>query len=185
MYIYSGLLILCLQIYGGKRWTITTITATTTILGITHRATARIHSRITTQIRVTSSLTVQTIIRVISSSPYGANDYQQPYGSQPDYSNYNQNNYQQQYPNYNQYPVEDKSAKNNATASLVLGIIGLCCCAPCGIVGLILGINSKKANPENNGLATAGIILSIIALVIWAILLITQIVSGAFISSIS
>ena len=28
MYIYSGLLILCLQIYGGKRWTITTITAT-------------------------------------------------------------------------------------------------------------------------------------------------------------
>ena len=116
---------------------------------------------------------------------YGANDYQQPYGSQPDYSNYNQNNYQQQYPNYNQYPVEDKSAKNNATASLVLGIIGLCCCAPCGIVGLILGINSKKANPENNGLATAGIILSIIALVIWAILLITQIVSGSFISSIS
>ena len=116
---------------------------------------------------------------------YGANDYQQPYGSQPDYSNYNQNNYQQQYPNYNQYPVEDKSAKNNATASLVLGIIGLCCCAPCGIVGLILGINSKKAKPENNGLATAGIILSIIALVIWAILLITQIVSGAFISSIS
>ena len=85
---------------------------------------------------------------------YGANDYQQPYGSQPDYSNYNQNNYQQQYPNYNQYPVEDKSAKNNATASLVLGIIGLCCCAPCGIVGLILGINSKKAKPENNGLAT-------------------------------
>ena len=68
MYIYSGLLILCLQIYGGKRWTITTITATTTILGITHRATARIHSRITTEIRVTSSLTVQTIIRVISSS---------------------------------------------------------------------------------------------------------------------
>ena len=66
---------------------------------------------------------------------YGANDYQQPYGSQPDYNNYNQNNYQQQYPNYNQYPVEDKSAKNNATASLVLGIIGLCCCAPCGIVG--------------------------------------------------
>ncbi|HAM05735.1 MAG TPA: hypothetical protein DCP72_00910 [Ruminococcaceae bacterium] len=64
-------------------------------------------------------------------------------------------------------------------------MIGLCCCAPCGIVGLILGINSKKANPENNGLATAGIILSIIALVIWAILLITQIVSGAFISSIS
>mgnify|MGYP001054165649 CR=1 FL=1 len=67
MYIYSGLLILCLQIYGGKRWTITTITAKTTILGITHRATARIHSRITTQIRVTSSLTVQTIIRVTSS----------------------------------------------------------------------------------------------------------------------
>ncbi|USP70924.1 DUF4190 domain-containing protein [Ruminococcus sp. FMBCY1] len=64
-------------------------------------------------------------------------------------------------------------------------MIGLCCCAPCGIVGLILGINSKKAKPENNGLATAGIILSIIALVIWAILLITQIVSGAFISSIS
>ena len=120
---------------------------------------------------------------------YGANDYQQPYGSQPDYNNYNQNNYnqnnyQQQYPNYNQYPVEDKSAKNNATASLVLGIIGLCCCAPCGIVGLILGINSKKAKPENNGMATAGIVLSVIALVLWAILLIVQIASGAFSSSI-
>ena len=110
---------------------------------------------------------------------YSNQGYQQPYGTD------NNQGYQQQYPNYNQYPVEDKSAKNNATASLVLGIIGLCCCAPCGIVGLILGINSKKAKPENNGLATAGIILSIIALVIWAILLITQIVSGAFISSIS
>ena len=66
--------------------------------------------------------------------------------------------------------------KNNgkAIASLVLGIAGLVLSifagmafygwigTICGIVGLILGIMSKKENPST--MATAGIVLSIIAL---------------------
>ena len=128
--------------------------------------------------------------------PYGANnnqgyqqqnaqDYQQPYGSQPDYynqNNYNQNNYQQyqQYPNYNQYQVEDTSAKNMGTASMVLGIVSFFCCGlPCSIVGLILGIISKKRQPENNAKATAGIVLSIIALVLWGVFFVIGFIGGS------
>ena len=117
--------------------------------------------------------------------PYGAQDYQQPYGSQPDYynqNNYNQNNYQQyqQYPNYNQYQVEDTSAKNMGTASMVLGIVSFFCCGlPCSIVGLILGIISKKRQPENNAKATAGIVLSIIALVLWGVFFVIGFIGGS------
>lgn len=128
------------------------------------------------------------------SQNYSAQDYQQPYGSndynQNNYNqnNYNQNNYNQNdyqngyqtYTDYNQpyqapqytnsYPVEDSSANGMAIASLVLGIVSFFCCGlPCSVVGLILGIISKKRKPLNNGKATAGIVLSIIALVLWGI----------------
>ena len=123
------------------------------------------------------------------SQNYSAQDYQQPYGS----NDYNQNNYQsgyQTYTNYNQpyqtpqynnsYPVEDSSANGMAIASLVLGIVSFFCCGlPCSVVGLILGIISKKRKPENNGKATAGIVLSIIALVLWAIVVIFNFVAGS------
>lgn len=122
------------------------------------------------------------------SQNYSAQDYQQPYGSndynQNNYNqnNYNQNNYQSDYQTYtdynqqyqapqytNSYPVEDSSANGMAIASLVLGIVSFFCCGlPCSVVGLILGIISKKRKPENNGKATAGIVLSIIALVLWS-----------------
>lgn len=128
------------------------------------------------------------------SQNYSAQDYQQPYGSN-DYNqnNYNQNNYQSDYQTYtdynqpyqapqytNSYPVEDSSANGMAIASLVLGIVSFFCCGlPCSVVGLILGIISKKRKPENNGKATAGIVLSIIALVLWAIIVIFNFVAGS------
>ena len=123
------------------------------------------------------------------SQNYSAQDYQQPYGS----NDYNQNNYQSDYQTYtdynqpyqapqytNSYPVEDSSANGMAIASLVLGIVSFFCCGlPCSVVGLILGIISKKRKPENNGKATAGIVLSIIALVFWAIIVILNFVAGS------
>ena len=60
--------------------------------------------------------------------------------------------------------------KGFAIASLVVGIVGtVFCCAwyisiACAVVGLILGIMSNKAS--KTGMATAGIVLSVIALVL-------------------
>ncbi len=60
-----------------------------------------------------------------------------------------------------------------ATASLVLGIIGLVAWIfpligfPVTIVGLIMGVNGRKS--EKKGIATAGLVLSIITLVACAI----------------
>lgn len=89
----------------------------------------------------------------------------QPYG-QP--QQYNEPYFNQKYPAYQE--VEDKSAKNFAIASLVLGIVSFFCCGLiCSILGLIFGILSRKRMPQNNGMATAGIVLSIIALVLGAI----------------
>jgi hypothetical protein len=58
---------------------------------------------------------------------------------------------------------------------LVLGIIGLLICAPCGIVALVLGNTAIKeidANPgayTNRGMVNAGRILGIIAIVLWVV----------------
>lgn len=63
-----------------------------------------------------------------------------------------------------------------AIASLVLGIIAVVCVffgygalvgIILGIIGLVLGINAKKTAPS--GMATAGIVLSIIAIAVCAI----------------
>ncbi len=58
-----------------------------------------------------------------------------------------------------------------ATASLVLGLVGLltlCCCAPAGIatgiVGLVFGV--QTAQSEDRGMAVAGIVLNSIVLLI-------------------
>ena len=93
-------------------------------------------------------------------------DYAQQYNQQP--QQYNEPYYNQQYPQYNE-PLNDNS-RGFAIASLVLGIISFFCCGSiCSILGLIFGIISKKRKSENNGMATAGIVLSIIALVLWLI----------------
>jgi hypothetical protein len=102
------------------------------------------------------------------------NGYAQPQYNQPQY---NQQQYNQ--PQYNQpqqyvapaQPADD--SKGLAIASLVLGIVSLVCCGSvCSIVGLVLGIMSRKRKPENNGMATAGIVLSIISLAFWGVYLI-------------
>lgn len=63
-----------------------------------------------------------------------------------------------------------------AAASLVLGIVSLVCSIfsfsfvglPVGIVGIILSVVAKKSTPKN-GLATAGLVCSIIGTVFSAI----------------
>lgn len=70
---------------------------------------------------------------------------------------------------------EDKKA----TTSLVLGIVGLLCCAPCGIAAIILAKQAKDAG-NTSGKATAGLILGIIAVVLWIIAIIINAVTGTF-----
>nr|WP_122012958.1 hypothetical protein [Maliibacterium massiliense] len=69
---------------------------------------------------------------------------------------------------------QQQKTNGKAIASMVLGIVGLVCVLfsvtvvmgwigiACAIVGLILGIMAKKEQPS--GMATTGIVLSIIAL---------------------
>jgi hypothetical protein len=63
---------------------------------------------------------------------------------------------------------------------LILGIVGLVICFPCGIIAVILGNGALKeidANPgayTNRGMVNAGRILGIIAIVIWVIGLIVR-----------
>jgi uncharacterized membrane protein len=72
------------------------------------------------------------------------------------------------------------SGKGLAIASLILGILSLCasvgwfCGGPLSIVGLILGFLGRK--PATKGLATAGIILSAVGLVLTIIFVILGVV---------
>lgn len=77
--------------------------------------------------------------------------------------------------------------KGLAIASLVLGIVSVVFMClwyigiPCAILGLVFGILSNKA--KKNGMATAGIVLSIIGFLLVALLLIlviAGITSGTF-----
>ena len=67
-----------------------------------------------------------------------------------------------------------------ATAILVLGILSIVCCAPCGIVALVLRANNKdQISPEKQGFVTAGFLTSIIGICLWVIGLIIYIASAA------
>lgn len=65
-----------------------------------------------------------------------------------------------------------------AIASLVLSIVGILLCGPCAILGLWFGISARRqiflseGREKGEGMATAGIWISSIALVIMGILLI-------------
>lgn len=65
-----------------------------------------------------------------------------------------------------------------AIASLVLSIVGILFCGPCAILGLWFGIKARReiflseGRENGEGMATAGIWISSIALVIMGILLI-------------
>lgn len=72
--------------------------------------------------------------------------------------------------------MNQNQSDGKAIASLVLGIIACVCVffgqgallgIVLGVVGLVLGINARKENPS--GMATAGIVLSTIAVVICAL----------------
>ena len=98
---------------------------------------------------------------------YNPQGYYQPGYEQSGYgySNYNQG--------YSSVP-EQKSSNTKAVISLILGIAGLvlCCClgAPSvilGVIGVILAILSKNDNQgQMDGMAIAGLILSIIAFIV-------------------
>lgn len=117
---------------------------------------------------------------------YNQNNYNQNGYNQPQ-NNYNYNQQQGYQNGYNQpqqyYQNPTDNSKGLAIASLVLGIVGIVfsfilCIGPiCSIVGLILGIVSRKKNSVNNGMATAGIVLSIIVLALWAAYLIFLLVA--------
>lgn len=72
--------------------------------------------------------------------------------------------------------------KGMAIASLVLGIVSVVfCCAwylaiPAAIVGLVLGIKANKV--VKTGLGTAGIVLSIIGLIVAVIWVIVVVIIG-------
>lgn len=105
----------------------------------------------------------------------------------------NQNNFENGgAPLYEQpAPFQDEITpkKGHATASLVLGIFGiLCCCfwpigGTCAILALIFTLISRKKNGYFVGTATAGLVLSIIGLLLFAYMLlqtILMIASGTF-----
>ena len=88
---------------------------------------------------------------------------------------------------YNSFAPQEKKSKNGfAVASLVLGILSLvtCCCC-CGealgmilmgvtaILAIVFAFLSKKENGKLSGMAIAGMVLGILAIVILICLLVT------------
>ena len=68
--------------------------------------------------------------------------------------------------------LQNGNDKNGmAVASLVLGIISICCCCVSwvslilGVLAIVFAVLSKK-NPAQKGLATAGLVMGIIAVVL-------------------
>ena len=57
--------------------------------------------------------------------------------------------------------------------SMISGILGLVCCAPAGVVALVLGNSAKREIAESNGMQTgrgmaqAGVVLGIIAIALF------------------
>ncbi len=83
--------------------------------------------------------------------------------------------------NYNN-SINNNTSNGKAIASLVLGIVGCICSFTIvggivlGIIGLVLGLNANKVGKST--MATAGVILSIIALAISAVILLFFMVIG-------
>lgn len=67
-------------------------------------------------------------------------------------------------------PQPEENKDGMATAILVLGILSLVCCAPCGIVALALrASNIDKISAEKQGMVKAGFICSIIGIALWGL----------------
>ena len=106
--------------------------------------------------------------------PYGQQPYgEQPHGQQP----YGQQPYGQQ--PYGQQPYGYSSTQKNNLGvwALVLGIVGICC-GPFGIGAIIVGRQSQAAadrgEANNRGLGTAGFVLGVIAVALWALTLVLR-----------
>ncbi len=123
--------------------------------------------------------------------------YQQPQYQQYPQQSYQQPPYQQpQYQQQPQYPTPEDPGRGMGIASMVIGIIGLCTgwCwglgAILGVVGIVLAVisgnKSKQAGLNQSGFALAGLICSIISVVLGAGCLIYTIsICGAFTSAAS
>ena len=81
----------------------------------------------------------------------------------------------------------NEQKNGNAVAGLVLGILSVVLIwlpifsllsLPSGIVGLILSVKGRKIEYKK-GMATAGMVLSIIGLALWALLLLCVVCAGA------
>lgn len=72
-------------------------------------------------------------------------------------------------------PASPYPESSQATTILVLGILSIVCCAPLGIVALVMGNNELRAidegrrPPENRGTASAGRVCGIVGLVLAAL----------------
>lgn len=81
-------------------------------------------------------------------------------------------------PSYYQYPPQAPSPSTNAIVSLVLGILGVICCALVAPVAWYLGSQELKAiqagsSPAaGDGFAKAGMILGIVGVIIFGLQLI-------------
>lgn len=91
-----------------------------------------------------------------------------PYSQSPNYANYVQNQY-----GGGVYAVPQKAPEGMATASLVMGILSIVSFLTVylppifGILGIIFGcIHKSKHYPNGNGKSTAGIICSVIGLLL-------------------
>ena len=89
-----------------------------------------------------------------------------PYSQSPNYANYVQNQY-----GGGVYAVPQKAPEGMATASLVMGILSIVSFLTVylppifGILGIVFGcIHKSKHYPNGNGKATAGIVCSVIGL---------------------
>lgn len=91
-----------------------------------------------------------------------ASGVQSPYPQQPLYQ---QN---MPYP----YPVRQSPSQGMAVASLVMSILSwVLCPVVFAIVGLIFGLIARS-NDRTNGMALAGVVVSIINIVIWVLFLV-------------
>jgi hypothetical protein len=72
--------------------------------------------------------------------------------------------------------------QSQATTILVLGILGLICCAPLGIAAWVMGnkelqaIDAGLRNPDNRGTANAGRIIGIIGTVLLGVYIVFGII---------
>lgn len=68
----------------------------------------------------------------------------------------------------NDIPANAEAGKGPAIASLVTGILGVLCCSPCAVAAIICSVVAKSKG-NKSGMATAGLVLGIIGIVIFII----------------